>query len=138
MLPADAVISKARTCSPASTWRPLWPSWTPCRRPRGEAALPEVELDPYVEDEVDFDTSLKSDFRAVKIKACEAVKKSDKLLKFTLDDGSGTDRIILSGIHQYYEPEELVGKTAIAILNLPPRKMIGHSQLRHADLRRSP
>ena len=84
-----------------------------------------MELEPYVEDEVDFDTFLKSDFRAVKIKNCEAVKKSDKLLKFTLDDGSGTDRIILSGIHQYYEPEELVGKTAIAILNLPPRKMMG-------------
>ena len=82
-------------------------------------------LEPYVEDEVDFDTFLKSDFRAVKIKNCEAVKKSDKLLKFTLDDGSGTDRIILSGIHQYYEPEQLIGKTAIAILNLPPRKMMG-------------
>ena len=74
---------------------------------------------------MDFDTFLKSDFRAVKIKNCEAVKKSDKLLKFTLDDGSGTDRIILSGIHQYYEPEQLIGKTAIAILNLPPRKMMG-------------
>ena len=86
---------------------------------------PAVELDPYVEEEVDFDTFLKSDFRAVKIKNCEAVKKSDKLLKFTLDDGSGTDRIILSGIHQYYEPEQLIGKTAIAILNLPPRKMMG-------------
>ena len=90
-----------------------------------KAALPAVELEPYVEDEVDFDTFLKSDFRAVKIKNCEAVKKSDKLLKFTLDDGSGTDRIILSGIHQYYEPEQLIGKTAIAILNLPPRKMMG-------------
>ena len=90
-----------------------------------KAALPAVELEPYVEDEVDFDTFLKSDFRAVKIKNCEAVKKSDKLLKFTLDDGSGTDRIILSGIHQYYEPEQLIGKTATAILNLPPRKMMG-------------
>ena len=89
------------------------------------AALPAIELEPYVEQEVDFDTFLKSDFRAVKIKNCEAVKKSDKLLKFTLDDGSGTDRIILSGIHQYYEPEQLIGKTAIAILNLPPRKMMG-------------
>ena len=84
------------------------------------AALPALELEPYVEEDVDFDTFLKSDFRAVKIKSCEAVKKSDKLLKFVLDDGSGTDRVILSGIHAYYEPEELVGKTAIAILNLPP------------------
>ena len=74
---------------------------------------------------MDFDTFCKSDFRAVKIKACEAVKKSDKLLKFTLDDGSGTDRTIVSGIHHYYEPEQLVGKTAVAILNLPPRKMMG-------------
>ena len=74
---------------------------------------------------MDFDTFCRSDFRAVKIKACEAVKKSDKLLKFTLDDGSGTDRTILSGIRAYYEPEELVGKTAVAVLNLPPRKMMG-------------
>lgn len=78
-----------------------------------------------MEQEVDFDTFLKSDFRAVKIKNCEAVKKSDKLLKFTLDDGSGTDRIIVSGIHHYYEPEQLIGKTVMAILNLPPRKMMG-------------
>ena len=77
------------------------------------------------EEEVDFDTFSKSDFRAVKVKACEAVKKSKKLLQFTLDDGTGTDRIILSGIHAYYEPEELVGKTLIAITNLPPRKMMG-------------
>ena len=90
-----------------------------------KAALPAIELEPYVEQEVDFDTFLKSDFRAVKIKNCEAVKKSDKLLKFTLDDGSGTDRIIVSGIHHYYEPEQLIGKTVMAILNLPPRKMMG-------------
>ena len=90
-----------------------------------KAALPALELEPYSQENVDFDTFCKSDFRAVKIKNCEAVKKSDKLLKFTLDDGSGTDRIILSGIHQYYEPEQLIGKTAIAILNLPPRKMMG-------------
>ena len=90
-----------------------------------KAALPALELEPYTQEQVDFDTFCKSDFRAVKIKNCEAVKKSDKLLKFTLDDGSGTDRIILSGIHQYYEPEQLIGKTAIAILNLPPRKMMG-------------
>ena len=84
-----------------------------------------VEIEPLFADLVDFDTFSKSDFRAVKIKACEAVKKSKKLLKFILDDGTGTDRVILSGIHEYYEPEELVGKTCIAITNLPPRPMMG-------------
>ena len=84
-----------------------------------------VQIEPLFQDQVDFDTFSKSDFRAVKIKACEAVKKSKKLLKFTLDDGTGTDRVILSGIHAYYEPEELVGKTCIAITNLPPRPMMG-------------
>ena len=90
-----------------------------------KAALPALELEPYTQEQVDFDIFCKSDLRAVKIKNCEAVKKSDKLLKFTLDDGSGTDRTILSGIHHYYEPEQLIGKTAVAILNLPPRKMMG-------------
>ena len=90
-----------------------------------KAVLPALELEPYSQENVDFDTFCKSDFRAVKIKNCEAVKKSDKLLKFTLDDGSGTDRTILSGIHHYYEPEQLIGKTAVAVLNLPPRKMMG-------------
>ena len=85
----------------------------------------KVEIEPLFADFVDFDTFSKSDFRAVKVKACEAVKKSKKLLKFTLDDGTGTDRVILGGIHQYYEPEELVGKTCIAITNLPPRPMMG-------------
>ena len=89
------------------------------------AADSAVETEPLSEENVDFDTFCKSDMRAVKIKACEAVKKSDKLLKFTLDDGSGTDRIILSGIRKHYEPEQLIGKTAVAILNLPPRKMMG-------------
>ena len=84
-----------------------------------------VEIEPLFKDLVDFDTFAKSDFRAVKVKECEAVKKSKKLLKFVLDDGSGEDRIILSGIHDYYEPEELVGKTCIAIMNLPPRPMMG-------------
>ena len=84
-----------------------------------------VEIEPLFKDFVDFDTFSKSDFRAVKIKECEAVKKSKKLLKFVLDDGTGTDRVILSGIHEYYEPEELVGKTCIAITNLPPRAMMG-------------
>ena len=90
-----------------------------------KAALPALELEPYTQENVDFDTFCKSDFRAVKIKNCEAVKKSDKLLKFTLDDGSGTDRTIVSGIRHYYQPEQLIGKTAVAVLNLPPRKMMG-------------
>ena len=102
--------------------------------PAAEAAAPaceevidfsKVQIEPLFEDSVDFETFSKSDFRAVKVKACEAVKKSKKLLQFTLDDGTGTDRTILSGIHAYYEPEELVGKTLIAIVNLPPRKMMG-------------
>ena len=84
-----------------------------------------VVIEPLFEDQVDFETFSKSDFRAVKVIECEAVPKSKKLLKFTLDDGSGTDRTILSGIHAYYEPEELIGKTCIAITNLPPRKMMG-------------
>ncbi len=84
-----------------------------------------VEIEPLFKDFVDFDTFAKSDYRAVKVKECEAVKKSKKLLKFVLDDGTGTDRVILSGIHEYYEPEELVGKTCIAITNLPPRAMMG-------------
>ena len=87
--------------------------------------LSKVKIKPLFEDMVDFDTFSKSDFRAVKVKECEAVPKSKKLLKFVLDDGSGKDRVILSGIHEYYEPEELVGKTCIAITNLPPRKMMG-------------
>ena len=84
-----------------------------------------VQLEPLFEDFVDFETFAKSDYRAVKVLACEAVPKSKKLLKFTLDDGTGVDRVILSGIHAYYEPEELVGKTCIAITNLPPRPMMG-------------
>ena len=90
-----------------------------------KAEQPDVEVEPQLTETVDFDTFCKSDFRVVKVKACEAVKKSDKLLRFTLDDGTGTDRQILSGIHKFYEPEELVGKTLAAIVNLPPRKMMG-------------
>ena len=90
-----------------------------------KAALPALETEPLTEEKVDFDTFCRSDFRVVKVKACEAVKKSDKLLRFTLDDGTGTDRQILSGIHKWYEPEQLVGKTLVAIVNLPPRKMMG-------------
>ena len=85
----------------------------------------KVVIEPFFQDQVDFETFSKSDFRAVKVLACEAVKKSKKLLKFTLDDGTGTPRTILSGIHAYYEPEELIGKTCIAIVNLPPRPMMG-------------
>ena len=90
-----------------------------------EIDFSNVEVEPLFEDMVDFDTFSKSDFRAVKVKECEAVPKSKKLLKFVLDDGSGVDRVILSGIHDYYEPEFLVGKTLLAITNLPPRKMMG-------------
>ena len=108
------------------------PAAAPCSagivKPKGAHAADEVdkvESEPIFEEQVEFDTFAKSDYRAVKIKECTAVPKSKKLLKFVLDDGSGTDRVILSGIHDYYEPEELVGKTAIAIVNLPPRKMMG-------------
>ena len=89
--------------------------------PNEKIDFSKVKVEPLFEEQVDFETFSKSDFRAVKVKACEAVKKSKKLLQFTLDDGTGTDRTILSGIHAYYEPEELVGKTLIAITNLPPR-----------------
>ena len=94
-------------------------------KPAEKIDFSNVKIEPLFEDEVDFDTFSKSDFRAVKVKECVAVPKSKKLLQFTLDDGTGTDRTILSGIHAYYEPEELVGKTLIAITNLPPRKMMG-------------
>lgn len=93
--------------------------------PEEESGAPKVEIEPLFEEQVDFDTFSKSDFRAVKVKECFAVPKSKKLLQFTLDDGTGTDRTILSGIHAFYEPEELVGKTLIAITNLPPRSMMG-------------
>ena len=99
--------------------------------PAAEAPVEEapaeekVEIEPLFTEFVDFDTFSKSDFRVVKVKECSAVKKSKKLLKFVLDDGTDTDRVILSGIHEYYEPEELVGKTLVAITNLPPRSMMG-------------
>ena len=93
--------------------------------PIAAAELENIQIEPLFEDSVDFETFSKSDFRAVKVKACAAVPKSKKLLQFTLDDGTGTDRTILSGIHAYYEPEQLVGKTLVAITNLPPRKMMG-------------
>ncbi len=92
---------------------------------KAKAALPAIEIEPYAEETVDFDTFCKSDFRAVKVKDCQPVKKSDKLLQFTLDDGTGVDRQILSGIAKFYKPEDLIGKTLVAITNLPPRKMMG-------------
>ena len=92
---------------------------------KAKEKLPAIEIEPYAEETVDFDTFCKSDFRAVKVKDCQPVKKSDKLLQFTLDDGTGTDRQILSGIAKFYKPEELIGKTLVAITNLPPRKMMG-------------
>ena len=103
------------------------PVEAPAAAPAAEEKIDfsKVEIEPLFADFVDFETFSKSDFRAVKVKECEAVKKSKKLLKFVLDDGTGTDRVILSGIHEYYEPEELVGKTCIAITNLPPRAMMG-------------
>ena len=101
------------------------PAAAPAAQAEEKIDFSKVQIEPLFADFVDFETFSKSDFRAVKILACEAVKKSKKLLKFTLDDGERSDRVILSGIHEYYEPEELVGKTAIAIVNLPPRKMMG-------------
>ena len=109
-LDADKKASKTSEAAPAATEK---------------VDFSNVKIEPIFEEMVDFETFAKSDFRAVKILACEAVPKSKKLLKFTLDDGERKDRVILSGIHEYYEPEELVGKTAIAIVNLPPRKMMG-------------
>ena len=113
-LDADKKASKTSEAAPAEAENPV-----------EKIDFSKVKVEPLFEEMVDFDTFSKSDFRAVKVKACEAVKKSKKLLQFTLDDGTGTDRTILSGIHAYYEPEELVGKTLIAITNLPPRAMMG-------------
>lgn len=93
--------------------------------PNSQIDFSNVAIEPLFEEQVDFETFSKSDFRAVKVKACQAVPKSKKLLQFTLDDGTGVDRTILSGIHGFYEPEELVGKTLVAITNLPPRPMMG-------------
>ncbi|MBQ0037696.1 MAG: methionine--tRNA ligase [Clostridiales bacterium] len=122
---ADVTVQKGENLFPRVDFEKALAELNAMQEAQKKAALPAIELEPYAEENVDFDTFCKSDFRAVKIKNCEAVKKSDKLLKFTLDDGSGTDRIILSGIHKWYEPETLIGKTAVAIINLPPRKMMG-------------
>ena len=124
-LPETAAVTKGENLFPRLDMDKALEELEAAEAAAKKAALPAVEVEPQLTEKVDFDTFCKSDFRAVKIKNCEAVKKSDKLLKFTLDDGSGTDRTILSGIHHYYEPEQLIGKTAVAVLNLPPRKMMG-------------
>ncbi len=126
VLPADTTVTKGDALFPRIDAEKAIEELNALQaEQKKKAAGSAVETELLSEENVDFDTFCKSDMRAVKIKACEAVKKSDKLLKFTLDDGSGTDRIILSGIHKFYEPEQLIGKTAVAILNLPPRKMMG-------------
>ena len=113
-LDADKKASKTSEAAPAEAEKPV-----------EKIDFSKVKVEPLFEEMVDFDTFSKSDFRAVKVKECVAVPKSKKLLQFTLDDGTGTDRTILSGIHSFYEPEELIGKTLIAITNLPPRAMMG-------------
>ncbi|MDD3346111.1 methionine--tRNA ligase [Oscillibacter sp.] len=125
VLPETAATTKGENLFPRIDAEKALAALEEAEQAARKAALPAVELEPQLSEQVDFDTFCKSDFRAVKVKACEAVKKSEKLLRFTLDDGTGTDRQILSGIHKFYEPEQLVGKTLVAIVNLPPRKMMG-------------
>ncbi len=124
-LPADVTVTRGENLFPRIDMEKELAALEEIAAQAKKAALPAVELEPQLTEKVEFDTFCKSDFRAVKVKACENVKKSNKLLKFTLDDGTGTDRQILSGIAAYYKPEELVGKTLMAIVNLPPRKMMG-------------
>ena len=125
VLPAEAAVQKGETLFPRIDMNKELAELEKLEEEARRAALPPIELEPQLTEHVDFDTFCKSDFRVVKVKSCEAVKKSDKLLKFVLDDGTGTDRQILSGIHKWYQPEDLVGKTLVAIVNLPPRKMMG-------------
>ena len=124
-LPADVTVHKGDTLFPRIDMDKELSELEKLEEEARKAALPPIEVEPQLTENVDFDTFCKSDFRVVKVKSCEAVKKSDKLLKFILDDGTGTDRQILSGIHKWYQPEDLVGKTLVAIVNLPPRKMMG-------------
>ena len=124
-LPADVTVKKGDTLFPRIDMAKELAELEKIEEEASKAALPPLEIEPQLEETVDFDTFLKSDFRVVKVKSCEAVKKSDRLLKFILDDGTGVDRQILSGIHMWYKPEDLVGKTLVAIVNLPPRKMMG-------------
>ena len=125
VLPESAAIAKGENLFPRIDAEKAMAELEAAEAEARRAALPDVELEPLSEEHVDFDTFCKSDLRVVKVKDCQAVKKSDKLLRFTLDDGTGTDRQILSGIHKFYEPEQLIGKTLVAIVNLPPRKMMG-------------
>ena len=125
VLPAGVEVHKGETLFPRIDQARELAELDRIQEEAKRAALPAIEIEPQTEEKVDFDTFCRSDFRAVKVKACEHVKKSDKLLKFTLDDGTGTDRQILSGIAKWYAPEDLVGKTLVAIVNLPPRKMMG-------------
>ncbi len=124
-LAADVSVSKGENLFPRIDMAKELEELDRIQEEARRAALPSLEIEPLSEEKVDFDTFCKSDFRAVKVKDCQAVKKSDKLLKFTLDDGTGTDRQILSGIAKWYKPEELIGKTLVAIVNLPPRRMMG-------------
>ena len=124
-LPADVTVHKGDTLFPRIDMDKELAELEKLEEEARKAALPPIEIEPQLDEKVDFDTFCKSDFRVVKVKNCEAVKKSDKLLKFTLDDGTGVDRQILSGIHKWYQPEDLIGKTLVAIVNLPPRKMMG-------------
>ncbi len=125
VLPAAVSVTKGENLFPRIDMSKELAELEKLQEAAKKAALPAVEIEPQLEEQVDFDTFCKSDFRAVKVKSCENVKKSDKLLKFILDDGTGVDRQILSGIAKWYKPEELVGKTLVAIVNLPPRKMMG-------------
>ena len=124
-LPADVKVCKGETLFPRIDMNKELAELEKLEEEARREALPAVEVEPQLAEHVDFDTFCKSDFRVVKVKSCEAVKKSDKLLKFILDDGTGAVRQILSGIHKWYKPEDLVGKTLVAIVNLPPRKMMG-------------
>lgn len=125
VLPATAAVHKGENIFPRIDAGKELAALDEIQEASHKAALPAVEIEPYAAEDVPFDTFAACDFRAVKVKACDAVKKSEKLLRFTLDDGTGTDRQILSGIHKWYEPETLVGKTLVAIVNLSPRKMMG-------------
>ena len=125
VLPETASVTKGENLFPRIDMDKALEELSALEEAAKKAALPDIEVEPQLAEHVDFDTFCKCDFRAVKVKACEAVKKSAKLLRFTLDDGTGTDRQILSGVHAWYEPETLVGKTLVAIVNLPPRKMMG-------------
>ena len=124
-LPENAAVTKGENLFPRVDMDAALKELDEAAKAARRAALPALEIEPFADANVDFETFCKSDFRVVKVKDCQAVKKSEKLLRFTLDDGTGTDRQILSGIRKFYEPEQLIGKTLVAIVNLPPRKMMG-------------